>query len=180
MPNDSVGVKGVVIVTLIDEATGVEERYEYENQVTDVGDLYLAGRDVAGIGPNSPAQPPLVNGIKLGTGLTAVAKFGAGAVIVTYITGSNRGFDAGFPNAFNLVPSLGSGNGAQAQYQVTYAAGGAVSGTNLSEVVMVTDAGSDAASAVSQTIARALVGPFTAISVTTKVVVQWNHIHKGT
>ena len=52
-------------------------------------------------------------GMKLGTGSTAPAKSGAGAAVVTYLTGSNKAFDATFPTAVAGVVT----------YKRTYAAG---------------------------------------------------------
>lgn len=69
----------------------------FANLITDAGDLYYATRAIAGVTPAAPADATKMTGMKLGTGTTAAAKNGAGAALVTYLSGSNVAFDASYP-----------------------------------------------------------------------------------
>ena len=68
-------------------------------------------------------------GFRLGTGSTPVAKTGAGAAIVTYLSGSNKANDATFPTAAAGVVT----------WKRTYAPGEATSASPITEVVLNTD-----------------------------------------
>jgi len=81
------------------------------NLVTDYGDEFLATRAYDN-------AVNIVTGMKLGTGSTAAAKNGAGATLVTYISGSQEALDAAATDA-----SLGAGAGHRVQYVCTWAAG---------------------------------------------------------
>src|SRR4051812_2794720 len=77
-------VRGLVHAVLTGPDGEIKYDEIFENVVTLIGNQYL-GERAAGI-TSPPAQ---VGGMRLGTGTTAVAATGAGAAIVTYVTGSN-------------------------------------------------------------------------------------------
>lgn len=139
-----------------------------ENLITDAGDLYYASKAIVGISPANPSAPTAMSGMKLGTGTTAAAKSGAGAALVTYISGSNNPFDASFPATQNL----GGGLGVNAQYKTSWAAGD-VTNSAITEAVIVNDAGTDATSTAGNTAHRIT---FTAIDKAAgdSLVITWN------
>jgi len=113
----------------------------FHNLITDVGDLYIAGKIITAISPANASAPTAANGMKLGTGgATAVAKNSTGSWIATggYITGSNIVFDATFPATVNL----GAGLGVNAQYKTTWGAG--VATATISEAAIVNDQATNA------------------------------------
>lgn len=76
------------------------------NLITQVGDQYYVDRAIAGIsGSPVTAGPNQVTGMRLGSGTTAAAKTGAGAAIVTYISGSNQALETGYPTSSLNVSS---------------------------------------------------------------------------
>lgn len=112
-------------------------------------------------------------GMKLGTGSTAVAKTGAGAALVTYLTNSHQAFDATYPQS-----SLSSGR--VITYKVTYAAGKATSAaTPITEVVIFLDFLADATSTAANTIARALLAGIGSKQSTDTLTVTWTHTLLG-
>ena len=119
MANDTNVLKGTVLVELFDENGNLKTEFLINNLITDAGDLYYVAQGISGVSPASPADPTKVNGMKLGTGLTAVAKNGAGSALVTYLSGTNVAFDATYPLSSNLGPGLG----VQAVYRTTFGAG---------------------------------------------------------
>jgi hypothetical protein len=146
-------VFGYGIVHLYDESSGRTISLDpFTNLVTTVGDEYYARKAIVGIGPTPPTAPTAVNGMKLGTGTTAVAKSGTGAALTgTYITGSNNAFDSGFPTA----TAVGTDIGWYSTYKTTWPAGDATN-TTINEVVIVNDQATDATSTVANTYARAI------------------------
>jgi hypothetical protein len=160
--------KGNILVQLIDQDGNVKDERRADNLITDAGDLYYAGMAIALVTPAAPAQPTKMTGMKLGTGTTAAAKSGAGAALVTYITGSNNPFDASFPATQNL----GAGLGVNGQYKTTWAAAD-VTNSAITEAVIVNDAGTDATSSAANTAHRVV---FTAINKTStdSLVITWN------
>lgn len=172
---ENAGVIGIVRLVCHDAITG-ELRWEREhrNLITDAGDLYHAARIAAGIGPAALAQPAsLVTGMKLGIGTTAVSKNGAGAALVSYLAGTNKTIDAGYPT----VDNLGAGNGVAVTYQVTFAAGVGTSAA-LTECVLVTDAATDAASSAANTVSR-IVFAATPKGATDVLTIAWSHKQQG-
>lgn len=157
-------IKGHVVAEWHDADGNLIHRSEQDNLVTAVGDRLYASR---GAGLTTSATP---TGMKLGTSTTAVAKTGAGAAIVTYLSGSNKAFDATFPSEAGGVVT----------YKRTYAAGEATSASNITEVAIVTDAiGTDATSTAANTVARALLaspGPKAAADTLT---ITWTHTILG-
>lgn len=137
---------------------------DFENLITEIGDQYY-GERAAGIG-SSPAQ---VSGMRLGTGVTAVAKTGAGAAIVTYTTGSSIAISGGFPTSSK--PS----SARRIQWQTLWAAGIAtVSG--LAEVVITNEVGlTNVAGTAANTISRALLSPMVNKGASDTLTVTWNH-----
>jgi hypothetical protein len=146
----------------------------FANLITDVGDDYYAKKMIVGISPASPSAPTAANGMKLGTGTTAASKSGAGAAIVTYISGSNIAFDTSYPQ----TASLGAGLGVNAVYKTTWAAGTATNSA-ITEAALVTDQGTNGAGGTSTTYHR---GVFTAQNKTASdpLAVVWNVKALGT
>ena len=113
-------------------------------------------------------------GMKLGTNNTAVAKTGAGAALVAYLTNSHQAFDATYPQS-----SLTSGR--VITYKVTYAAGKATSAaTPITEVVIFLDFLADATSTAANTISRALLAGIGSKQSTDTLTVTWTHTLTGT
>jgi hypothetical protein len=113
-----------------------------ENLVTDVGDGSIAERlyDDTGL---------IITGMKLGTGATAAAKNGAGAGIVTYISGSNEALDATASDA-----TKGAGAGWRTTYVCTWIAGDVTNGA-IAEVALTDQTAlADNTSAAADTWAR--------------------------
>jgi len=159
---------GSVLIQLFDKDGNLKDERRGGNLITDAGDLYYAGMAIALVTPAAPAQPTKMTGMKLGTGTTAVAKSGAGAALVTYITGSNNPFDATWP----VTQNLGAGLGVNGQYKTTWAAGD-VTNSAITEAVIVNDAGTDATTTAANTAHRIV---FTAINktATDSLVITWN------
>jgi hypothetical protein len=162
------GQHGEALVQVIGPDGEVKEERRATNLITDAGDLYYAAKAITGIAPASPAAPTAMSGMKLGTGTTAAAKAGAGAALVTYISGSNNLFDASFP----VTQNLGAGLGVNGQYKTTWAAAD-VTNSAITEAVIVNDAATDATSSAANTSHRVV---FTAINKTAAdtLVITWN------
>ena len=165
---DPAALHGQALIQLISEDGTVKQEQLVDNLITDAGDLYYAGKAITGISPANPSAPTAMSGMKLGTGTTAAAKSGAGAALVTYISGSNNPFDASFPATQNL----GAGLGVNGQYKTTWAAGD-VTNAAITEAVIVNDAATDATSTAANTSHRVV---FTAINKTASdsLVITWN------
>lgn len=127
-----------------------------------------------GFGTATPRQSlGLAAGMKLGTGSTAVAKTGAGAALVTYLTNSHQVFDATFPSSTTST-------GRVVSYKVTYAAGKATSAsTPITEVVIFLDFLADATSTAANTISRALLAGIGSKQSTDTLTVTWTHTLLG-
>jgi len=113
-----------------------------ENLVTDRGDEIIATRlydDAVNI----------VTGMKLGTGATAAAKNGAGAGLVTYISGSNEALDAAATDA-----TKGAGAGWRTTYVCTWVPGDVTNGAIAEVAITNQTALTDTTSAVADTLAR--------------------------
>ena len=167
-------VHGFITAILLDENGNVKSEQTIHNKITDAGDLYQATRIAAGVNSNGVSQPTLVTGMKLGTGTTAEAKNGAGAAIVTYLTGSNQGLDSGYPQVNNLGACLG----VNVSYQATWPAGTATS-TTINEVVIVNDSSTNATSTAANTISRGVFGSTINKLSTDTLIVVWNHKQLG-
>ncbi|GIE35903.1 hypothetical protein Ait01nite_089480 [Actinoplanes italicus] len=149
---DGMGLVGYGIAELRDGDGRTKQLVPFRNLITDAGDLYIAGKVIVGIAPASPSAPTAANGMKLGTGGTAVAKSGAGGALVTYLTASNVAFDATYPQTANL----GGGLGVNSVYRTTWAAGVATNSA-ITEVAIVNDQASNATSTAGNTYSRALI-----------------------
>ena len=167
MSKDQAGIVGVVVAELRGPDGELKERCETHNLVTAVGDQYYAGR--AALSTSLPAQ---VTGFRLGTGSTAPAKTGAGAAIVTYLAGSNKANDSGFPTAVAGVVT----------WKRTYAPGEATTASPITEVVLNTDtiANDNATTATAaNTIARALLTGISGKAAGDTLTVTWTHTLLG-
>lgn len=165
MSNDKSGIKGTLIIERRNKYGVLIERFEGCNLVTQVGDQ-MYGERGAGIG-SPPAVP---TGMKLGTGSTAVAKTGAGAALVTYLSGSNKAFDSTYPQS-----SLNSSS-RRITYKRTYAAGEATTASAITEAVIVNDTiATDATSTAANTISRILVTGISAKGASDTLTATWNH-----
>jgi hypothetical protein len=114
---------------------------------------------------------PGASGMRLGTGVTAVAKTGAGAAIVTVGTGTNnsKAFDSTWPQS-----SL-SGSSRRIQYKTTWAAGDATQ-NSLAEVVITTEQPlSQVAGTAANTISRALLSPTVNKGASDTLAITWNN-----
>lgn len=158
------GIKGYGVIELFKDVDPERPRHlwkpdlalPFANLITDAGDLYIAGKVIVAIGPANPAAPTAMNGMKLGTGSTAVAKSGAGGALVTYLSGSNIAFDATYAQTNNL----GAGLGVEARYKTTWAAGTATNSA-ITEAAIVNDQGTNATTSAANTGSRIV---FTAIN----------------
>lgn len=165
MSTDQNAIEGYLVLERRDEHGNLLERFEGKNLVTQVGDQMYGER---GGGVTSPPAAP--TGMKLGTGSTAVAKTGAGAALVTYLSGSNKAFDATYPQS--------SLNGASRRitYKRTYAAGEATTASAITEAVIVNETiATDATSAAAATISRILVTGISAKGASDTLTATWNH-----
>jgi hypothetical protein len=161
---DKGAILGHVVAEWHDKDGNLIHRSEQYNLVTAVGDRLYASR---GAGLTTSATP---TGMKLGTGSTAVAKTGAGAALVTYLTGSNKAFDATFPSEAAGV----------ATYKRTYAAGEATSASNITEAVIVTDTiATDATSTAANTVSRVLLASPAPKAAGDSLTITWTHTVLG-
>lgn len=170
LPDSLVGIFGWGYAELFGPDGELKLSVPFFNLVTDNGDTYYATKGIVGISPANAAAPTPVNGMKLGTGVTAVAKNGAGAALVTYQTGSNVVFDAAFPTA----ATKGAGAGARIAYKTTWGAGVATA-TGLAEVAVVNDQATNATTTAANTISRALLSPTVNKGANDTLAVTWNH-----
>ena len=129
-----------------------------------MGDQYYAGR--AALSSGLPSQ---VTGMKLGAGSTAVAKTGAGAALVTYLSNSHQAIDGGYPTAIAGVVT----------WRATFAAGKATTASPITEVVLCTDALADATSTAANTICRALLSGIGSKAAGDSLQVTWTHTLLG-
>lgn len=170
---DSVGMVGYGTVVLLDGDMKPKEIEPFVNKITTPGDEYYARRAAAGIGTPNIAQPTLANGMKLGTGTTAVAKSGAGASLVTYEPASNNLFDTTHP----ALTDLSADTGWDVVYKTSWGAGDVTDGA-LTEAVIVNDAATDATSSAANTYARIV---FAAKNKTADdtLAITWAHTFNG-
>lgn len=158
------GLRGFIHVELFGPDGNLISEYKGKNLITQRGDQYY-GERAAGI-----ASPPgQVTGMKLGTGSTAVAKTGAGAALVTYLTNSHQAIDGGFPT------SALSGSSRRITWKTTWAAGKATTASPITEVVLIIDTLADATSTDTNTIARALITGVGSKGASDTLAVTWTH-----
>lgn len=140
----------------------------FKNLITDVGDEVWAKR-LAAVSVNLPT------GMRLGTGSTAVSKNGAGAAIVTYLSGSNRDFDATYPTA----ASKGAGLGWRVTFRTTWPAGVATA-NGISEVVITNETPhTNVAGTAANTLSRALLSPVVNKGASDSLEVTWYYDDLG-
>src|ERR1700744_4097801 len=115
MADDQNAIGGFLVVERHDEDGNLLERFEGRNIITQVGEQLYGER---GAGITTTAVP---TGMRLGTGSTsagnAPAKTGTGAALTTYLSGSNKAFDATYPQS-----SLSPSNTRRITYKRTFAA----------------------------------------------------------
>lgn len=168
MSTDSNGIVGFGTATVYGPDGEIKQQVEFRNLITDNGDVVYATRGI-GTGAN------VATGMRLGTGTTAVAKNGAGAAIVTYVTASQKAFDATFPS----VATKGAGLGHRIAYQTTWAAGEATNAA-LAEVVITNETAlTNVAGTEANTISRALLSPAVNKGADDTLEVTWNHDFLG-
>jgi hypothetical protein len=153
--DDRAGLVGFGVAELFAPDGTLLMEQPFTNLITDAGDLYCAQAIIRAVGPANPGapSPTLPNGMKLGTGTTAVAKSGAGGALVTYKTASNVAFDVSYAQTANL----GAGLGVTSIFKTTWGAGIATDAA-LAEVVIVNDQATNATSSAANTYARSVFG----------------------
>lgn len=173
---DLMGMSGFGVAMLLDERGRAVRFDPFLNLITTAGDQYYAKKGAAAIGTPNAAAPSPLNGMKLGTGATAVAKSGAGAAATgTFVTGSNLAFDSAFPTT-SAVP--GTDTGWYITYQVTWPAGTATN-ANINEVMAVMDQATAANSSAGNTGSRfVLPAPYNKLA-GNAMVVNWSHKFLG-
>ncbi len=165
MSEDQGTITSVVVADLRGPDGEVKARCETSNLVTAVGDQFYAGRAALSTG-----LPAAVTGMKLGASSTATAKTGAGAALVTYLAGSNKALDSGFPTAAGGVVT----------WKRTYAAGEATTASAIQEAVLVTTAiATDATSTAADTIARVLLTGIASKGAGDSLTITWTHTVAG-
>jgi hypothetical protein len=161
---EEAGIRGIVHYLLRTSDGDIKQEGLCKNLVTQVGDQYY-GERAAGI--SSP--PGQVTGMRLGTGTTAVAKTGAGAAIVTYVSGSNVAITGGFPT------SALSGSSRRIQWKGSWGAGVATNSA-LAEAVITNEATlTDVAGTAANTISRVLLSPTVNKGASDSLDLTWNH-----
>lgn len=167
--NDKALLAGWVVVERFNADGVLVERSENHNLVTQVGDQMYAER---GAGIASPPASP--TGIRLGTGATtganAVDKTGTGATLATYLSGSNKAFDATYPS------SALNGAARRITYKRTFAPGEATTTSAITEAVIVNDTiATDATSTSANTIARGVITGISEKDSGDTLTVTWYH-----
>lgn len=165
MPNSQFQIiEPNVLWEMFDEFGRLKDRGLSHNLVTQVGDQMYAER---GAGISSP--PAIPTGMKLGTGSTAVAKTGAGAALVTYLTDSHQAFDSTFPSS-----ALNS-TARRITYKVTYAAGKATSASPITEAALVNESLTNATSLAAATVARVILAGIATKGAGDTLAITWTH-----
>ncbi len=162
MTDDQSTIHGLVVAELRGPDGKLKARCETRNLITAVGDQFYAGR--AALLSGLPAQ---VTGMKLGAGSTAVAKTGAGAALVTYLSNSHQALST--PTAVAGVVT----------FVATFAAGKATTASPITEAVLCTDTLADATSVAANTIARVLLTGIGSKGASDTLTVTWTHTILG-
>lgn len=162
--DEILGLHGYGHWALFNESNKLIDGGFFKNLITQIGDQYY-GERAAGIS-SPPAQ---VTGMQLGTGSTAVAKTGAGAAVITFISGSPTAIDGGFPTS--SIPS----SSRRIQWKTTFPAGTATT-NGIAEVVLINQSvGTNSAAAAAATISRALLSPTVNKGASDSLAVTWSH-----
>lgn len=173
--SDVGGIFGWGFAELHSEEGDLLQVVEFANRITDVGDEYYAKRGIAAVAPAAPADVNKVTGMRLGTGVTAASKNGAGAAIVTYTTASQVAIDASFPTA----ATIGAGLGWRNTYKSTWGTGVATA-SGLAEVVITNETPiTNVAGTAANTISRALLSPTVNKGANDTLAVTWQHDFVG-
>lgn len=178
MNRDGMGIKGFVVATLWAPKTNLlapgpalilKQRVESENLVTQTGDQYYGDAGAGLHASGNVTDPNPVTGMRLGTGATAAAKTGAGAAIVTYISGSNIAIDAGFPT------SGLNGSSRRITWQTVWNPGVATNAA-IAEAVITNEVGlTDVAGTAGNTISRTVFGATIDKQAGDTLTVTWYH-----
>jgi hypothetical protein len=167
---NGVGLVGYGIIELTGEDGELKSVQPFANLVTTAGDQYYAKMGIVGVSPAAATAPTLAARMKLGTGTTAAAKSGAGAVLVTWLNTS--AFDATFPS----TAAVGGDTGWNATYKTTWAAGTATNSA-ITEATISTDT-TGAVGLAADTISRVV---FTAVNKAAgdTLAITWSHKFLG-
>ena len=172
MIRDLTAVDGLLHVRLFNEDDTLASELWVPNMVTDIGDKYYAEAGAALCANGTVAAPAGITGMRLGTGVTAASKTGAGAAIGTYISGSNVAITGGYPTSSQ--PG-GAGTARRIIWRGTWNPGVATA-NSISEVVVTNETPlSNVAGVAANTIARAVLSPVQNKGATQTMVVDWYH-----
>lgn len=168
---DGFGMVGFGVVELFDEYGNLKQAEPFANLITTAGDQFYAKMGIVGVSPAAATAPTLVSRMKLGTGTTAAAKSGAGAVLVTWL--NTQAFDATYPVAAAVA---GTDTGWTATYKTTWAAGTATNSA-ITEATISTDT-TGAVGLAADTISRTV---FTAVNkgASDTLAITWSHKFLG-
>ena len=159
---DRVGFGGMVTVELFGPDGELKHSETAYNLVTDHGDEHVGNR-------MRLDATQIVTGMRLGTGVTAAAKSGAGGAIVTYEPASQEALDAVAGGA-----DLGGGSGWRISHVCTWIAGD-VTEVALAEVVLTDESPlTDVAGVVGDTVARFVFAATIDKQAGDSLVVTWN------
>ena len=164
---DGFGMVGFGVVEVFDKYGNLKQSEPFANLITTAGDQYYAKMGIVGVSPANATAPTLAARMKLGTGTTAAAKSGAGAVLVTWL--NTQAFDATYPQAAAVA---GTDTGWTATYKTTWAAGTATNSA-ITEATISTDT-TGAVGLAADTISRTV---FTAVNkgASDTLAITWSH-----
>jgi len=155
-------ISGYVVAILRGPDGEIKQVEEGYNLVTDNGDEEIARRIALD-------AEDIVTGMRLGTGITAAAKNGAGANIVTYITGSQEALDAAA-----TFSDLGAGLGHRTIHISTWVAGD-VTNSAIAETVLTSETPiTDVAGALANVVARFVFGATIDKQAGDSLEITWN------
>ncbi len=164
---DGLRTKGYVVAEVHGPDGELKQRVERENVITQIGEQTYGERG-AGLG-GAPAAP---TGMALGTGSTAPAKTGAGAAMVTGVSGSAAALGATPASALS-----GSGNNPRRiTYTQTWAAGVATA-SGIAEVVLQNGTATTIPPNTTTTnvLGRALLSPTVNKGASDSLTITWQH-----
>lgn len=167
---DGSGLVGVGVIEVRDERDRLKLVLPFANLITTAGDQYYAKMGIVGVSPAAATAPTLAARMKLGTGVTAASKSGAGAVLGTWL--NTAVFDATFPS----TAAVGGDTGWNATYKTTWAAGTATNAA-ITEATISTDT-TGAVGLAADTLSRVT---FTAVNkgASDSLAITWSHKFLG-
>jgi len=167
---DGSGLVGFGVVEVRGPDGELKQVEPFANLITTAGDEYYAKKGIVGVSPANPSAPTVAARMKLGTGTTAAAKSGAGAVLVTWL--NTAVFDATFPSA----AAVGGDGGWNATYKTTWAAGTATNSA-ITEATISSDT-TGAVGLAADTISRVV---FSAVNkgASDSLAITWTHKFLG-